>query len=448
MELEEGANQPFKLVRKGQKIPSEPSKQMMALPTYGKQNKKRKRSLEDGSEMSKPDAAGSGSKPGKSLSKIRLMSADMLNQQYFVSSTLLEEEKWEKKEEEKEKEEEEEGEEEKKEEEEEEEEKKKKKEGEEEGEKEEKKKKREGEEKEEGEEEGEKEEKKKKREGEEKEEGEEEGEKEEKKKKREGEKEEGEEEGEKEEEEGRGNLHDGVEKKDAQFGSERVDYNMAFRDSIFLPNPVSLTRSVSLPEDFQWSGTQEPEAFSWYPWFQVRCYSSPGSLASPPPTTTESLVYTLTSAVEDDTVFIALRSLIVKCKYRSLEMKAEKYDAVAAVADVLQRRYDHPDVAVQGCIALKYLTRNGRRLDESSVGMCDFVLLLLSQFPPSQDGCLRRHCLPSCRWWTATTRQMRACPLRHALLLQTLGERVGALLVILVLFLPYNIEGTMPILSH
>ena len=369
MELEEGANQPFKLVRKGQKIPSEPSKQMMALPTYGKQNKKRKRSVEDGSEMSNPDAAstGSGKKSGKSLSKIRLMTAGMLNQKYFVLSTLLEEEK--KKEEEK-------GEEEEEEEEEKEEEKEK------EEEEEEKEKEEEKEEEEEGEEEGEEEVE---------EEVEEEEEEEEKEEAKEEEKEEGEKE--EKEEEGRGNLHDGVEKEDTQFGSERVDYNIVFRDSIFLSNPGSLTQSVSLPEDFQWSKTQEPEAFSWYPWFQVRCYSSPGSLASPTPTTMESLVNTLTSAVEDDTVFIALRSLIVKCKYHSLETKAEKYDAVAAVADVLQRRYDHPDVAVQGCIALKYLTRNGRRPDESSVERRDFVLLLLFQFPPSQDGCLRRCCL-------------------------------------------------------
>ena len=101
VELEEGANQPFKLVRKGQKIPSEPSKQMMALPTYGVPNKKRKRSVDDGrSEMSKAGAANSGSKSGISVSKIRLMSADILKQQHFVVSTLLEEEKWEKKEEE------------------------------------------------------------------------------------------------------------------------------------------------------------------------------------------------------------------------------------------------------------------------------------------------------------------------------------------------------------
>ena len=201
-----------------------------------------------------------------------------------------------------------------------------------------------------------KEEEEKEKEEEEKKKGEEEGEEEKEKKG----------EGEKEEKEGRGNLHDKVEKEDAQFGSEKVD-NMASRDSIFLPNPGSLTRSMSLPEDFQWSGTQESEVYPWYSWFHVRCYSSPGSLASPPPTTTESLMSTLTSAVEDGTVFIALQSLIVECKHHSLETRSEKTDAVAAVVGVLERMSDHPDVAVQGCRALKYLTRNGERLDESSV---------------------------------------------------------------------------------
>ena len=344
VELEEGANQPFKLVRKGQKIPSEPSKQMMALPTYGVPNKKRKRSVDDGrSEMSKAGAANSGSKSGISVSKIRLMSADILKQQHFVVSTLLEEEKWEKKEEEeKEKE---------KEVKKEEEEKEKEKEvkNEEERKEEEKEKEEEEERKEEEEKEVKKEEEKK----------EEEKEEEEKEVKKEEERNEG-------EKEGRGNLHDKVEKEDAQFGSEKVD-NMASRDSIFLPNHGSLTRSMSLPEDFQWSGTQESEVYPWYSWFHVRCYSSPGSLASPPPTTTESLMSTLTSAVEDGTVFIALQSLIVECKHHSLETRSEKTDAVATVVGVLERMSDHPDVAVQGCRALKYLTRNGERLDESSV---------------------------------------------------------------------------------
>ena len=218
------------------------------------------------------------------------------------------------------------------------------------------------------EEEKEKEEKKEEEEKEEKKEKEEEKEKEKKNGEKEGEeeKEEKKGEGEKEEKEGRGNLHDRVEKEDAQFGSEMMD-NMVSRDSIFLPNPGSLTRSVSLPEDFQWSGTQESEASPWYSWFHVRCYSSPGSLASPPPITTESLMRTLTSAVEDGTVFIALRSLILQCKHHSLETRAEKTDAVVAVVGVLERMSDHPDVAVQGCRALKYLTRNGKRLDESSV---------------------------------------------------------------------------------
>ena len=374
VELEEGANQPFKLVRKGQKIPSDPSKQMMALPTYGMPNKKRKRSADDGrSEMSKAGAADSGSKSGISVSKVRLMSADVLNQQHFVVSTLLEEGKWEKKEKEVKKEEED-----RKEEEKEKEVKEKEEEKEEEKEKEVKKKEEEREvkkEEEEREEEKMKEEKKeeeqiheeeeKEKEGKEKEEeekekekknGEEEGEEEKEEKKGEGEK----------EEEGRGNLHDRVEKEDAQFGSEMMD-NMVSRDSIFLPNPGSLTRSVSLPEDFQWSETKESEASPWYSWFHVRCYSSPGSLASPPPITTESLMSTLTSAVEDGTVFIALRSLILQCKHHSLETRAEKTDAVAAVVGVLERMSDHPDVAVQGCRALKYLTRNGKRLDESSV---------------------------------------------------------------------------------
>ena len=385
VELEEGANQPFKLVRKGQKIPSEPSKQMMALPTYGVPNKKRKRSVDDGrSEMSKAGAADSGSKSGISVSKIRLMSADILKQQHFVVSTLLEEEKWEKKEEEEKekekevkKEEEERKEEEKEKEEEEERKEKEEKEvkkeeekKEEEKEEEEKEVKKEEEKKEEEKEEEEKEVKKEEERNEEEKKEEEEKEKEEEEKKK-GE-EEGEEEkekkgeGEKEEKEGRGNLHDKVEKEDAQFGSEKVD-NMASRDSIFLPNPGSLTRSMSLPEDFQWSGTQESEVYPWYSWFHVRCYSSPGSLASPPPTTTESLMSTLTSAVEDGTVFIALRSLIVECKHHSLETRSEKTDAVAAVVGVLERMSDHPDVAVQGCRALKYLTRNGERLDESSV---------------------------------------------------------------------------------
>ena len=338
VELEEGANQPFKLVRKGQKIPSEPSKQMMALPTYGVPNKKRKRSVDDGrSEMSKAGAADSGSKSGISVSKIRLMSADILKQQHFVVSTLLEEEKWEKKEEEeKEKEKEVKKEEERKEEE--------------------KEKEKEVKKEEERNEEEKKEKEEKEKEEEEKKKGEEEGEEEKEKKG----------EGEKEEKEGRGNLHDKVEKEDAQFGSEKVD-NMASRDSIFLPDPGSLTRSMSLPEDFQLSGIQESEVYPWYSWFHVRCYSSPGSLASPPPTTTESLMSTLTSAVEDGTVFIALRSLIVECKHHSLETRSEKTDAVAAVVGVLERMSDHPDVAVQGCRALKYLTRNGERLDESSV---------------------------------------------------------------------------------
>ena len=397
VELEEGANQPFKLVRKGQKIPSEPSKQMMALPTYRVPNKKRKRSVDDGrSEMSKAGAANSGSKSGISVSKIRLMSADILKQQHFVVSTLLEEEKWEKKEEEekekekevkkeeeeKEKEKEVKNEEERKEEEKEKEEEEERKEEEEkevkkeeekkeeEKEEEEKEVKKEEEKKEEEKEEEEKEVKKEEERNEEEKKEEEEKEKEEEEKKK-GE-EEGEEEkekkgeGEKEEKEGRGNLHDKVEKEDAQFGSEKVD-NMASRDSIFLPNPGSLTRSMSLPEDFQWSGTQESEVYPWYSWFHVRCYSSPGSLASPPPTTTESLMSTLTSAVEDGTVFIALQSLIVECKHHSLETRSEKTDAVAAVVGVLERMSDHPDVAVQGCRALKYLTRNGERLDESSV---------------------------------------------------------------------------------
>ena len=149
-------------------------------------------------------------------------------------------------------------------------------------------------------------------------------------------------------------------------------------------------------------------------------------------------------------MFVALRLLVVKCKYNSLETKAEKYDAVAAVAAVLQRKYDHPDVAVQGCIALKYLTRNGRRPGESSVEICDFVLLLLFQFPPSQDGCLRRCCLPSCRWWITTIRQVRGCPLRHVLLSQTLEEQVGPILVILPWFCFFltTLKGTIPILSH
>ena len=271
LDEEEGANLPFKLVRRGQKISMGPSELMKALPTYGKQNVKRHKSVDNKrSKPSKLAAAAGGVRnkaAGKTPSRIRLMSEETLKQQHFVLPTTLEEV------------------------------------------------------------------------------------------------------GRRHLQppenvvvSGRSEIED-----DTVFDAndiEEVDHTTTSRSSSTSPlsSSYSLIRSVSIPADLKWSWGRPPgqEPLPWYLQYRVRCYSSPGSLASPPITTIESLVSTLTSTDDTGIVYITLRLLITKCKHHPLDTKAQRLDATAAVADALQKMCDLPDVAVLCCKVLKYLTRDGR----------------------------------------------------------------------------------------
>ncbi len=73
---------PFQLVRKGQKINSDPTEKMKAMPTYGKQNVKRQRFIVS-PKMAKKRSSSKGNKmknpnPKQPVSYVRLMSEDSL----------------------------------------------------------------------------------------------------------------------------------------------------------------------------------------------------------------------------------------------------------------------------------------------------------------------------------------------------------------------------------
>ena len=265
LDEDEGANLPFRLVRRGQKILVGPSEQMKALPTYGKQNVKRQKLADD--KRSKPNklaVRGVKSKTsGRTPSRIRLMSEETLKQQHFALPATLEEK------------------------------------------------------------------------------------------------------GKRLLEPCENDLVSGSSesKEDAVFSDDSEEVHHIVVSRRFSDSPLAgLTRSVSVPEDFKWNwGTPlEQEPLPWYLQFRVRCYSSPGSLASPPITTIESLVRTLTSTDEPSTVINTLQSLVTKCKRHPPDTEAERQDAVMAVAGVLQKECDLRDTAELCCKALKHLTRDGR----------------------------------------------------------------------------------------
>ncbi len=81
--VEIGPHVQFKMVRRGQKMRTEPSERVKAMPTYGKRNFKRQSSLPDGSWNSKGSRASSLSAP-KTPARVRLMSDEVLNLQHFI----------------------------------------------------------------------------------------------------------------------------------------------------------------------------------------------------------------------------------------------------------------------------------------------------------------------------------------------------------------------------
>ena len=98
LDKSEGVQLPFQLVRKGQKIKSDPTEKMKALPTFGKQNVKRHRYLEP-PKMGKKRTGGLSKGGGKAtnqkrpVSYLRLMSEEHLpNEPIFPNDVVVTEE--------------------------------------------------------------------------------------------------------------------------------------------------------------------------------------------------------------------------------------------------------------------------------------------------------------------------------------------------------------------
>lgn len=81
LDRSEGDQIPFQLVRKGQKIKSDPTEKMKAMPTFGKRNIKRQRSQEMSKMSKKRVSSSKGGKvaaPKRPISYVRLMSQENL----------------------------------------------------------------------------------------------------------------------------------------------------------------------------------------------------------------------------------------------------------------------------------------------------------------------------------------------------------------------------------
>jgi hypothetical protein len=81
LDRSEGVKLPFQIVRKGQKIKSDPTEKMKAMPTFGKRNIKRQRSQELSKSARKRVNASKAAKvasPKRPISHVRLMSQDNL----------------------------------------------------------------------------------------------------------------------------------------------------------------------------------------------------------------------------------------------------------------------------------------------------------------------------------------------------------------------------------
>ena len=80
---------PFQLVRRGQRLPKEPSERMKLNPNFRKQNLKRSKSLDGASKTRRPAStvggAVLGSKTAQGPSKVRVMSRDDLALQHLLS---------------------------------------------------------------------------------------------------------------------------------------------------------------------------------------------------------------------------------------------------------------------------------------------------------------------------------------------------------------------------
>ena len=78
LDRNDGVQIPFQLVRKGQKIKSDPTEKMKAMPTFGKRNIKRQRSQEMSKKRVNTPKGGKAIAPKRPISYVRLMSQDNL----------------------------------------------------------------------------------------------------------------------------------------------------------------------------------------------------------------------------------------------------------------------------------------------------------------------------------------------------------------------------------
>lgn len=96
MDKSEGLRLPFQMVRKGQKIKSDPTEKMKALPTFGKRNVKRQQRSEGSKPVKHPKKTVTSSKGGKvttqkrSMPFLRLMSEENLPSEPIFPHTVPE----------------------------------------------------------------------------------------------------------------------------------------------------------------------------------------------------------------------------------------------------------------------------------------------------------------------------------------------------------------------
>lgn len=93
LDRSEGIQLPFQLVRKGQKIKSDPTEKMKALPTFGKRNVKRQGFNEPPKIAKKRTASSKGAKvaaPKRPVSYVRLMSQENLPTEPIFPNVLSE----------------------------------------------------------------------------------------------------------------------------------------------------------------------------------------------------------------------------------------------------------------------------------------------------------------------------------------------------------------------
>ena len=152
--------------------------------------------------------------------------------------------------------------------------------------------------------------------------------------------------------------------------TEIVDFNVRYAANMshfnsaaaFPPEP--LRRTASVPGDFQWYGGQinETDPFYWQLHHHIRHYSCPASLVSTTTHSLESLLSTVETGMDANTVFTALQQLVLRCKGSpSRRAKVLQLGGVGAATNALQRMNEYPEMVAEGCRLLKLLTRRGRR---------------------------------------------------------------------------------------